>query len=235
MNRVIDYISERIEELTYKSSESGFSVTTTDFDLNSFDYLFKASSLINIESTDNIDSITKNEIVHYLKTAIECQIDTLLNSYCIEFKKLNLPNKLNFIKKLNLIASSNIVELNKIRNKTIHEYQIAKITEKEIQLYYDIAYSLIWSIQPILTIIHQNRGIKFNAKDGYLTIYINEFQPTVTYYIEINGKGETIEEDLRNNPNLDAFAEYIKIHLLMSQFESFRNKRTILKLIKNCH
>jgi len=235
MHRVIDYISERIEELIYESSESGFGVTTTDFDLNSFDYLFRAKSLIDIESTEAFDPLTKNEIVHYLKTAIECQIDTLLNSYCIEFKKLNLPNKLNFIKKLNLITGSNLVELNKIRNRTIHEYQIAKVTDKEIQLYYDIAYSLIWSIQPILTIIHQNRGLKFKAKDGYITIYINEFQPIITYYIYINGKGETIEEDLRDNLNLDTFSESIKVHLLMSQFESLRNKRTILKLIKNCH
>jgi len=234
MKKIINYISERIEDLAYKSSESGFSVTTTDFDLNSFDYLLKAQSHIQSNVEANIDPITKNEIVHYLKTSIECQIDTLLNSYCIEYKKLNLPKKLNFIEKLNLITGSNLIELNKIRNKTIHDYQIAVLTDNEIRLYYDIAHSFVWSLQPILTIIHQNRGLKFNAKDGYLTIYINEFQPTVTYYMEINGKGETVEEDLRNNPNLDTFSEFIKVHLLMAQFESFKNKKTILKLITNC-
>ncbi len=231
MERVIKYISDRINNLTYKSSESGFSVTTADFDLNSFNYLFKAKSLLNAEK-DGLEPITKNEVVHYLKTSIECQIDTLLNSYCIDYKKFNLPKKLNFIEKLNLISGSNLIDLNKIRNRTIHEYQIAPITVQELKLYFDIAYSFVWSLQPILTLIHQNRGMKFTAKDGNFSIYINEFQPTITYYMEIDDLKETVEEDFRDNSDLNVFSQYVKVHLLMTQFESFRNKNTILELIK---
>jgi uncharacterized protein YutE (UPF0331/DUF86 family) len=235
MDRIIKFLENNISNIRLDRTHSGFGVRTPDFDLSSFDYLLKAEDkLLDLRTSPN-DKLLKNDLIHYLKTGMECQIDTFLNSYCIDYKKLNVPKKLHILEELNIISSATLVRLNKLRNEIIHDYKLIELDLIDLEAFYDITKNLIWVLQPIMTLNYHSRLLEFKGYRGeacQMQVGLNEFAPLIQFSLSDKDGNYEIDIDLLNFKDIIDFIKYLKVQLLLSQFDSFNDKTLIVQLIK---
>jgi len=232
MNRIINFLEENIHNLKLNRSHPGFGIRTSNFDLNSFDYLLKAEEALDSLKTKPTNKLLKNELIHLLKTAMECQLDIFINAYCIDYKKLNVPKKLKILEVLNIISSTTLARLNKLRNEIVHDYKLVDLKIHELEVFFDLTKNLIWVLQPLLTLNHLSRTLSFEGTNCKMEVRLNEFAPLIQFDLKDKNINEQIDFDLLNFKSIYEFIEILKIQLLLSQFNSFDNKTLLLKLIK---
>jgi len=105
--------------------------------------------------------------IAHLKHAMDSQIDIFLYSINLleEFKKkrLSFPKKIEFIEKIGIFRSKSLKKLNLIRNKMEHEYK--KPTIEELDLYFDLVFSFIISLEQSIVAFNLSNEKLYSIKD----------------------------------------------------------------------
>lgn len=235
--QLFNFLSEYIENIEHQGGSGGVA-KLPDFELYAFDYLEFAEKRINNINTET-DTDELINCVANLKRAVDCQLDTFFYS-CNLYKTVSKQNlkfetKLNFLKDIGVFNSSSLGRLNTLRNKMEHHYEIPKIND--IEVYYDLVSAFVSVLQGLIYVITYNREIDFSIYNdeeeefGSFSSEYNDIIPEIKVSWQIGENTEDVTLIAKVN-ELDDFAYFFKIHLLLIQLDSFATWKHIKSKIE---
>lgn len=187
-----------------------------EFEISPREYLGFAEEELNKESL-----VSLINCIAHLKHAMDSQIDIFLYSINMlenfKKKKLSFPKKIEFIEKIGIFRSRSLKKLNLIRNKMEHEYKKPNI--KELNLYFDLVFSFIISLEQSILAFTLNNEKEYSIKD-------DEWNDIGFFKIEY------IREDPKTCIEWGMVGEKKKLEIHLNETEKFQCCLNIILLLQ---
>jgi len=180
---IIAFLREHIEELVPDVSYESH-LPCIDWEITPRDFLDFAESELEGELTDQkLVNATSN-----LKRAVDCQIDFLLSRFNLDrfyrVKRLGIDKKLGFLSQAGIFRTKSIRNLNIVRNRLEHHYEIPELTD--INVYFDLVSAFISIVERVLPLVGPELQFKMRLEDsgGGISIELETEAPSISIELE---------------------------------------------------
>lgn len=218
------------------SGDSGEGFSHPEFELYARDYIGFAEKEFELQDERKLINC-----VAHLKRAMDCQLDTFLHVFGLAkvFEKRNLKfeKKLDFLKEIGVFSSRTLARLNTIRNRMEHSYEIPKV--QDLEVYFDLVVAFVSVLERSILFAGSNeRDFDIvNEDNENLDVQNREhayFYFIIKYELEkpaILAKWQQDKEEtllIAELDDIDEFAYFFRIFVLLHQREGFASDRYIL-------
>lgn len=192
----------------------GYKTVPTIFNITPHEYLkFMEEDLKNKDKRNIINALSNG------KRALDCQIEMLLYSFCMqdyaEKARLNIPAKIMLLNSAGIIAPRILNKINKIRNMMEHDFYCPSIIE--VQDFADVILLFICYTDKYLLNVKTDCEIeKYLEEEWYRVNFDRENQKIIVEVIGINR--EKIELEISEQTK-NSYIEFLKRYIeIISEF-----------------